>query len=197
MAAMRVPLWLKIAWTVWLIAWAPIYWSHYGLQNFLFFCDIGNILIGIGLWLESPLIFSWQACGLLVFQTLYTIDLAGALIGGHHVIGGTEYMFNPDLPLFMRLLSLFHVVTPPLLVWAIWRHGYVLDCGADQLFLASGIRCELGAGIVFSGSACGAGSCVSTGVSGIGAAGYLFSYASATGLADAAVEAARRGWCPR
>jgi hypothetical protein len=124
MAAMRVPWWLKIAWTVWLIAWAPIYWSHYGLQNFLFFCDIGNILIGIGLWLESPLIFSWQACSLLVFQTLYTIDLAGAVLGSHHVIGGTEYMFSPDLPLFMRLLSLFHVVTPPLLVWAIWRLGY-------------------------------------------------------------------------
>ena len=124
MAAMRVPLWLKIAWTIWLIAWAPIYWNHYGLQNFLFFCDIGNILIGIGLWLESPLIFSWQACSLLVFQTLYTIDLAGALLGSRHVIGGTEYMFSPELPLFMRLLSLFHVVSPPLLVWAIWRLGY-------------------------------------------------------------------------
>jgi len=124
MAAMRVALGLKIGWTIWLIAWAPIYWSHYGLQNFLFFCDIGNILIGIGLWLESPLIFSWQACGLLVFQTLYTIDLVGALLGSHHVIGGTEYMFSPELPLFMRLLSLFHVVTPPLLLWAIWRLGY-------------------------------------------------------------------------
>ena len=124
MAAMRLPWWLKIAWTVWLIAWAPIYWRHYGLQNFLFFCDIGNILIGIGLWLESPLIFSWQACSLLVFQTLYTIDLASAVLGSHHVIGGTEYMFSPDLPLFLRLLSLFHVVTPPLLVWAIWRLGY-------------------------------------------------------------------------
>ena len=48
----------------------------------------------------------------------------GALLGSHHVIGGTEYMFSPDVPLFLRLLSLFHVVTPPLLVWAIWRLGY-------------------------------------------------------------------------
>src|SRR5580692_8157466 len=124
MAAMRVPLWLKIGWTIWLIAWAPIYWSHYGLQNFLFFCDIGNVLIGIGLWLESPLIFSWAACGLLFFQTLYTIDLSGALLSGRHIIGGTEYMFDPHLSLLGRLLSLFHVVTPPLLLWAIWRLGY-------------------------------------------------------------------------
>lgn len=124
MAAMRLPLWLKIAWTIWLLVWAPIYWNHYGAQNFLFFCDLGNLLIGLGLWLESSLIFSWQACGLLLFQTLYTVDLAGALLSGHHVIGGTEYMFSPELPLFMRLLSLFHVVTPPLLLWAIWRLGY-------------------------------------------------------------------------
>jgi hypothetical protein len=121
---MRLPLWVKILWTVWLIAWIPLYWRQYGLQNFLFFCDIGNILIGIGLWLESPLIFSWQACGLLLFQVVYTIDLAGALLTGHHIVGGTEYMFHPAVPLLIRLLSLFHVVTPPLLLWAIRRLGY-------------------------------------------------------------------------
>jgi hypothetical protein len=121
---MRVPLWLKLGWTVWLIVWAPLYWRQYGAQNFLFFCDIGNLLIGIGLWLESSLIFSWAACGLLLFQTIYIIDLAGALLFHHHLIGGTEYMFDPHLSLFIRLLSLFHVATPPLLLWAVWRFGY-------------------------------------------------------------------------
>jgi len=120
----RVPLWLKIGWTVWLIVWAPIYWRQYGLQNFLFFCDIGNVLIGIGLWTESPLILSWAASGLLLFQSLYCVDLAAALLTGHHWIGGTEYMFDPHLSLAIRLLSLFHVVTPPLLLWAIRRVGY-------------------------------------------------------------------------
>jgi len=121
---MRLPLWLKILWTVWLIAWIPLYWRQYGLQNFLFFCDIGNLLIGVGLWLESPLIFSWQACGLMLFQTLYIVDLAGALLTGRHIVGGTEYMFDPGVPLLVRLLSLFHVATPPLLLWAIGRMGY-------------------------------------------------------------------------
>jgi len=74
--------------------------------------------------LESPLIFSWQATGLLLFQTLYTIDLAGAFSTGSHLVGGTEYMFDPNLPLFIRLLGLFHVATPPLLLWAIRRLGY-------------------------------------------------------------------------
>src|ERR1700751_702443 len=121
---MRLPMWLKIGWTFWLLVWAPLYWRQFGLQNFLFFCDLGNVLIGIGLWLESPLIFSWAACGLLLFQSLYIFDLAGALLSGHHVIGGTQYMFDPRLSLWVRLLSLFHIATPPLLLWAIWRLGY-------------------------------------------------------------------------
>lgn len=124
MAAMRLPLWLKIGWTVWLLVWAPLYWRQYGTQNFLYFCDIGNILIGVGLWLESALIFSWVACGVLLFQTLYIIDLLGRVLTGHHLIGGTEYMFDPHLNLAVRLLSLFHVVTPPLLLWLIYRLGY-------------------------------------------------------------------------
>jgi hypothetical protein len=121
---MRLPLWVKIVWTLWLIVWIPLYWRQYGPQNFLFFCDIGNILIGLALWLESPLIFSWQACGLLVFQTLYTVDLVGALLTGRHLIGGTEYMFDHGIPLLVRLVSLFHVATPPLILWAIRRLGY-------------------------------------------------------------------------
>jgi hypothetical protein len=121
---MRIPLWLKIAWTLWLVVWAPLYWKQYGVQNFLFFCDLGNFLIGIALWLESPLLFSWQACGLLLFQSVYTIDLADALLTRRHAIGGTEFMFDPGVPLSIRLLSLFHVITPPLLLWALWKLGY-------------------------------------------------------------------------
>jgi len=121
---MRIPLWLKLCWSAWVVVWIPVYWKQYGPQNFLFFCDLGNIFIALGLWLESPLIFSWQASGLLLFQTLFDIDLGGALVSGRHLIGGSEYMFDPQISLSIRLLSLFHVVTPPLLLWAIWRLGY-------------------------------------------------------------------------
>ena len=121
---MRVPRWLKIAWTLWVMVWVPVYWKQYGAQNFLYFCDLGNLFIVVGLWLESALIFSWQATGLLFFQTLYTIDLMGAIFTGRHVIGGTEYMFNPSVPLAVRGLSLFHLAMPALLLWAVWRLGY-------------------------------------------------------------------------
>src|SRR5205807_4520187 len=99
MAAMRLPLWLKIGWTVWLLLWAPLYWRQYGAQNFLYFCDLGNILVAVALRTESALLFSSQAVGLLVFQTLYTINLIGAIVSGHHLIGGTEYMFDTHIPL--------------------------------------------------------------------------------------------------
>ena len=183
---MRVPLWLKIGWTVWLTIWTPVYWRQYGAQNFLFFCDLGNVLIGIGLWMESPLIFSWVASGLLLFQTIFAIDFLGALLSGHHIVGGTEYMFDPGLPVTIRLLSLFHVVTPPLLLWAILASGLRparmevadadgVDCGADQLFLAARAGCELGAGAVLSRAACDAGVGLSARVFDRRADGRLFS----------------------
>lgn len=132
----RIPLWLKIAWTVWLLVWAPIYWRQYGAQNFLYFCDVGNFLIAIGLWTESRLILSWQAVGLLVFQTLYAIDLIGAVLSGHHVFGGTEYMFDHKISLFVRLLGLYHLVVPPLLLWAVCRLGYDPEALRWQTFTA-------------------------------------------------------------
>jgi hypothetical protein len=120
MTAMRLPLWLKVAWSV----WVAVCWKQYGTQNFLYFCDLGNLFVLAGLWLESRLIFSWQAAGLLLFQTLFIIDLAGALATGRHLIGGTEYLFDPNLSLFVRGLSLFHVAMPALLLWAIRRLSY-------------------------------------------------------------------------
>jgi hypothetical protein len=123
-SVMRLPLWLKIGWTIWLLVWAPAYWVHYGAQNFLYFCDLGNLLIGAALWLESPLLFSWAATGVLVFQLAFTVDLVSTVLFKAHWIGGTEYMFDASLPLWVRLLGLFHVVTPPLLLWAIKRLGY-------------------------------------------------------------------------
>jgi hypothetical protein len=121
---MRIPLWLKMLWTAGVIVWVPFYWRQYGLQNFLFFCDLGNLFIAVALWLENPLLFSWQAVSLLLFQTLFVVDLAGALATGHHLIGGTEYMFDPHIPLAIRLASLFHIVAPVLLLWAVLRLGY-------------------------------------------------------------------------
>ncbi|MBI3854402.1 MAG: hypothetical protein HY293_01790 [Planctomycetes bacterium] len=120
----RVPLWLKLGWTVWVAVWMPAYWQYYGPMNFLWFCDIGNLLLTAALWRESRLLFSWQAVSVLLVQIMFSVDIAGRLTLGFHPIGGTEYMWNPEYPLYIRLLSLFHVATPVLLVWGVARLGY-------------------------------------------------------------------------
>jgi hypothetical protein len=120
----RFPLWLKLAWTAWLLLWAPVYYKQYGAQNFLFFCDLGNFLIAVALWLDSALILSWQTVSLLVFQSLYSFDYLVALFSGRHALGGTEYMFDPAIPLLVRALGLYHLVVPVLLLWGVRRLGY-------------------------------------------------------------------------
>ena len=68
MSSNRVPLWLKLAWTAWMVVWVPVYWWQHGPANFLWLCDVANFAITAALWLESPLLFSSQAVGVLVIQ---------------------------------------------------------------------------------------------------------------------------------
>ena len=119
-----IPLWLKIGWTVWLLAWAPAYGSYYGLAPFLWFCDIGNFALGVALWRESRLLFSWQAVSVLLVQIIWILDLASGTFFGWHFAGASNYMFFDTIPLAIRLLSLFHVAAAALLLWALWKFGY-------------------------------------------------------------------------
>jgi len=120
----RVPLWLKVAYTAWMLVWVPAYWVHNGPANFLWFCDLASFVLAAALWMESALLVSSQAVGVLLVQVLWTVDVAARLLLGFHPIGGTQYMFDPARPLWVRLLSLFHVAMPVLLVWGLWRLGY-------------------------------------------------------------------------
>ncbi len=120
----RLPLSVKLTYTAFLAVWIPVYWIHNGWQNFLWLCDLANFLVGLALWLESPLLLSAQAAGVLLVQVLWTVDYLGALLFGVHPIGGTEYMFNPATPWWLRGLSMFHIAMPPLLLWGVRRLGY-------------------------------------------------------------------------
>lgn len=122
---MRIPLWLKAAYTLWVAVWV----AHYASSGrdpalVLWFCYLGLFLLAAGLWLESPLLVSWQAVSLLLVDFAFTIDVFGRLLLGWHPIGGTEYVFNPHESLTHRILSWFHVPMPALLLWAVWRLGY-------------------------------------------------------------------------
>jgi len=119
-----IPLWLKISWTVFLVVWTVLYWRHYGPENFLWFCDLANFIIALSLWIESPLLLSSQGVSILIVQLCWILDVAGRFLFGFHLIGGTEYVFVSEIPLGIRLLSLFHIITPLLVLWAIGKTGY-------------------------------------------------------------------------
>jgi hypothetical protein len=120
----RVPRWIKVSWLLWMLVWIPAYSRHYGPANFLWFCDTANFFLLVAIWWESAYLFSALAAGVLIIQIVWCADFFGASILGQHLIGGTEYMFDATIPLAVRSMSLFHLVVPPLLIWALMRLGY-------------------------------------------------------------------------
>lgn len=124
MTGSGVPRWLRLAYTAWFGIWVPVYAVQVGPANFLWLCDVGNFVLLIALWTGNRLLFSSQAVGVVLIQLLWVTDLAGRLLLGFHPIGGTEYMFDPVEPLPVRVLSLFHLWVPILLLWAVHRLGF-------------------------------------------------------------------------
>jgi hypothetical protein len=118
-----IPLWIKLAYTAFMAVLVPVYWLNYGPQNFLYFCDIALFLTLIAIWLESPLIASMPAVGILAPQFLWLADYF-AHFAGTSITGVSAYMFKAENSLFLRSLSLFHGWLPILLVFLIWRLGY-------------------------------------------------------------------------
>ncbi len=115
---------LRWASLAWLAVWLPFYARGWGWTNFLHICDIAMLLGVLGLWLGSPLLLSSQAVAVLVPDAAWCLDAAWHLLFGHSLFGGTEYMWDHTIPLFLRLLSLYHVALPLVLIWAVARTGY-------------------------------------------------------------------------
>lgn len=113
--------WLAPAW---LAVYLPAYTLTYGPANFLFLCNIAVVLGCVGLWRGSALLLSSAALSSVVVDSVWTLDFAWRLLLGRHLIGGTEYMWDPRWPLFTRTLSLYHVALPGLLLFALRRTGY-------------------------------------------------------------------------
>jgi hypothetical protein len=119
----KIPMAAKAIITVFLAVLIPTYLHTYGPTNFLWFCDAALILTVAGMWLESSLLISMCAVGILLPQGLWLADFGCNLLG-FHFLNLTSYMFDPHLPLFTRGLSLFHGWLPMLLVWLLFRLGY-------------------------------------------------------------------------
>lgn len=119
-----IPLWLPIVYTLFLLVLVPVYWKHYGPGNFLWFSDIALFSVCIVLWTESRLLLSMMAVGVLGLELIWNIDYFGRLLAGRKLLGLSNYMFQSDLSIFLRGLSLFHIFLPVIVIWLLTEWGY-------------------------------------------------------------------------
>lgn len=77
-----IPLWLKIADTLFVYLIVPIYWRRYGPANFLWFSDVALLLTVPALWLESPLLVSMMALAVALPELAWNIDFFVRLTTG-------------------------------------------------------------------------------------------------------------------
>jgi hypothetical protein len=132
-----IPLWIKLAYTLFLAVLVPVYWVRYGPRNFLWFSDIALLGSGLAAWLESPLLASTMALAVLLPEMAWNADFFGRLLSGHSMFGMSAYMFDRTLPRYLRALSLFHVALPIWLLWLVARLGYDPRAWAWQSLLAA------------------------------------------------------------
>ena len=118
-----IPLWFKIAYTLFVCFLVPIYWRRYGPVNFLWFSDIALLVTMPALWLKSPLLASMMAVAVTLPELAWNLDFFVRLTTGATFMGLSSYMFDRSIPLFIRALSLFHVGLPLLLVRMLYRLG--------------------------------------------------------------------------
>jgi hypothetical protein len=119
----RVPLALKLGFTAFMAIMVPFYWITYGPTNFLYFCDVAMFFTLAAVWIESPLLASMPAVGLIVPQFVWCVDFLASWLGVP-LLSMTAYMFDPGIPLFARGLSSFHAWLPFVLVFLVARLGY-------------------------------------------------------------------------
>ena len=131
-----IPLWLKLAYTLFVAIIVAVYATKYSRSNFLWFSDIALLATVPALWFESPFLASMVAVGILLPEILWNLSYFGQLLTGKRVSGLADYMFDARRPLYLRALSLFHVILPPLLVWMVARLGYEPAAWIAQTALA-------------------------------------------------------------
>ena len=120
----QISLWIKVVYTVFVLVLIPVYWKHWGPANFLWFSDIALFVSGVALWTESKLLASMMAVGVLLPELYWNFELLVRLLTGYKLAGLTDYMWDKEKPLHLRLLSLFHVLLPAALILMLINFGY-------------------------------------------------------------------------
>jgi hypothetical protein len=116
----QISLWLTLIYGLAVPTIAVIYWRAYGPSNFLWLSDIALAFTLAALLSGNRLLASMPAVGVLPLELAWTIDL----LAKGRFIGIAAYMFDSQLPLYLRSISLFHLALPPTLFFLLYRFGY-------------------------------------------------------------------------
>src|SRR5271165_5801617 len=108
----------------WMVLWLPAYFRVWGWANLLHLCDVAVILSFVGIWLANTLLLSSQAVSSLAAGFFWILDVGSRLATGRFLIGGTDYMWDTRYPLWVRLLSTFHIGLPLILLSTLRKVGY-------------------------------------------------------------------------
>ena len=96
----------------------------YGVTNFLFLCNLGVMITAAALIAGNQLWLSSQAVAAPVIGLAWALDAGWRIASGRFLYGATGYMWEPRYPLFTRLLSLYHLGWPLLVLACVARRGY-------------------------------------------------------------------------
>jgi hypothetical protein len=129
------PIWVKIAYTIFVAILVPVYIMKWGPANFLWFSDLALLFTLVALWMENALLISIIATGVLLPEIAWNIDYFWRLITGRRLLGLSDYMFETEKSLFVRGLSLFHVILPVIMIWMLAELGYASQAIYYTIFL--------------------------------------------------------------
>ena len=130
-----ISLWIKIPYTLFVLVLVPVYWIRYGPANFLWFSDIALFGTLAALWLESSFLTSMMTSGVLLFDVVWNFIFFRKLLLGARPDGLVGYMFDPQISVLIRVLSLFHVALPIIQLWCLGKLGYDVRAWKYQIVL--------------------------------------------------------------
>ncbi len=128
-----ISLWITIPYTLFVAVLVPVYWVRYGPTNLLWFSDMALIGTVAALWLESSFLVSMMTTGVLLFDVVWSSLFFYRLIQGGGTEGFVGYMFDPQFSIFIRALSLFHIMLPIIQLWAVRKLGYDIQAWKYQV----------------------------------------------------------------
>jgi len=136
--ALVVPYRVKISYYAFMTILIPIYTIHYPLVNNLNLCIIHLNLILISFLTDKHVFISMSALGISIVQLAWLLDFILEIMG-IKFLGATNYMFNSNTPLYLRVFSLFHAWFPFFLFYLVKIVGYDQRAFYPQFVLSNGI----------------------------------------------------------